>query len=37
MEEQKERVDFELGAFVTLVDKVIIQRDGSWSFASEMG
>ena len=37
MEEQKECVDFELGAFVALVDKVIIQRNGSWSFASEMG
>ena len=29
MEEQKERVGFELGAFVALVDNVIIQRDGT--------
>ena len=37
MEEQKECVDFELGAFVALVDNVIIQRDGFMEFCFRNG
>ena len=37
MEEQKECVDFELGAFVALVDNVIIQRDGCMEFCFRNG
>ena len=32
LEEQKECVEFEPGAFVVLVDKVIIQHDGCIEF-----
>ena len=37
MEEQKECVGFELGAFVALVDNVIIQRDGCMEFCFRNG
>ena len=37
LEEQKECVEFEPGAFVALVDKVIIQQDGHMEFCFRNG
>ncbi len=37
LEEQKECVEFEPGAFVALVDKVIIQHDGRLEFCFRNG
>lgn len=37
LEEQKECVEFEPGAFVALVDKVIIQHDGRMEFSFRNG